>query len=312
MEEKGNQLDEVNSVPYFDSLQGALASLFGSGVRIMKSDRIAGGDINKAYRLTLTDGMRIFMKSNRKENVSFFQAEAAGLTAIAQTEVIGTPRILGMGTDDGGNGCSFLLLEYIDGRGRAADYWETFACELAAMHRACTRNFVSNGDYGFCGNNYIGSGHQENTSHESWTAFFRDCRLAPQFRRAAGYFDKADLKKADRILERIDSILVEPQFPSLLHGDLWSGNVIMGNDGKAWLIDPAVYVGHAEADIAMTELFGGFPQSFYHAYRHAMPMQPDYSRRRDLYNLYHLLNHLNLFGQTYLSSVKRVIAEYSL
>lgn len=103
---------------------------------------------------------------------------------------------------------------------------------------------------------------------------------------------------------------MEPEHPSLLHGDLWSGNVMTGNDGKAWLIDPAVYVGHAEADLAMTELFGGFPQIFYDVYREEAPMQPGYERRRDLYNLYHLLNHLNLFGRAYLPSVVRVVEKY--
>ena len=105
--------------------------------------------------------------------------------------------------------------------------------------------------------------------------------------------------------------MIEPKHPSLLHGDLWSGNIITGNDGKAWLIDPAVYVGHAEADIAMTELFGGFPRAFYDAYKESGMLQPEYGRRRDIYNLYHLLNHLNLFGRTYLSSVRRVIEGYA-
>lgn len=296
-----------DAIPYFLSLDDALTCLFGNNIKILRSDRIAGGDINEAYRLALSDGTNIFMKANRKENDSFFAAEVAGLTAIAKTGTIGSPHILCRGTDEGRNGCSFLLLEYVDRKGRVADYWETFAYELAAMHKAETAEFVTGGVYGFASDNYIGSGCQENAAHESWVAFFRDCRLVPQFRRAAGYFDAVCLKKIDRLLETLDCILVEPDYPSLLHGDLWSGNVIAGNDGKAWLIDPAVYVGHAEADLAMTELFGGFPRIFYDAYNEAVPIQPDYSRRRDLYNLYHLLNHLNLFGQTYLPSVKRII-----
>lgn len=294
----------------FSSLENALTSLFGNNIKIIRTDRVAGGDINQAYRLTLNDGTCVFMKANTKENASFFTAEAAGLNAITQTKAIGTPRILGSGLDNG-RGCSFLLMEFITAKTRISNYWETFAKELAAMHQAETTDFVTEGIYGFSHDNYIGAKNQTNTVQNSWIPFFRDYRLKPQFKCAAGYFDKTDLKNIDRLLERINDILVEPEHPSLLHGDLWSGNVITGNDGKAWLIDPAVYVGHAEADIAMTELFGGFPPAFYSAYQKAAPLQPGYDRRRDLYNLYHLLNHLNLFGRSYLSSVKRIVEKYS-
>lgn len=300
----------LSKLQQFSSLKNALTSLFGNNIKIIRTDRVAGGDINQAYRLTLNDGTCVFMKANTKENASFFTAEAAGLNAITQTKAIGTPRILGSGLDDG-RGCSFLLMEFITAKTRISNYWETFAKELAAMHQAETTDFVTEGIYGFSHDNYIGAKNQTNTVQNNWIPFFRDYRLKPQFKCAAGYFDKTDLKNIDRLLERIDDILVEPEHPSLLHGDLWSGNVITGNDGKAWLIDPAVYVGHAEADIAMTELFGGFPPAFYSAYQKAAPLQPGYDRRRDLYNLYHLLNHLNLFGRSYLSSVKRIVEKYS-
>lgn len=294
----------------FTSIEEALISLFGNNVKIARMDRISGGDINKAYGLTLTDGTHIFMKENAKENADFFIAEAAGLTAIAQTKTIAVPHILCSGTDRE-RGSSFLLLEFITAKKRVADYWETLAYELAAMHRAETKDFVTEGSYGFNYNNYIGAKAQVNTAYSSWIDFFRDCRLKPQFQRAAGYFDTGDKKKIDRLLEHMDRILIEPQYPSLLHGDLWSGNVITGNDGRAWLIDPAAYVGHAEADIAMTELFGGFSPVFYEAYKEAADMQPDYRYRRDFYNLYQLLNHLNMFGRSYFPSVKRIIEEYS-
>ena len=293
--------------PHFPSLASAIQTLFGERTQIEKTSPISGGDINEAYRLTLTDGGCIFMKSKTKENLSLFTAEAAGLTAIARTEAIGTPRILGVGTDAGRGGFSFLLLEFISSISRGGNYWEDFAGQLAAMHRASTDEPVSDGKYGFDSDNYIGRRRQVNTGYDSWIDFFRTCRLEPQFQSAARYFDGEDRKRIGRFLDHLDEILVEPEYPSLLHGDLWSGNVITGNDGRAWLIDPAVYVGHAEADIAMTELFGGFPPVFYDAYRNAAPLQPGYERRRDIYNLYHLLNHLNMFGRMYLPEVKHIL-----
>lgn len=296
--------------PHFSSIENALTSLFGDGVTIKYTDRLSGGDINEAYALTLSDNSRIFMKSNAKDNIGFFTAEAVGLSAIAQTHTIQTPRILCSGCSENAHGYSFLLLELIDGKRPIHNYWETFAHQLAAMHKAPAADFVPQGMFGFCQDNYIGSGTQCNTPHRNWITFFRDCRLEPQFKAAANYFDTTELAKITRLLDKLEEFLLEPEHPSLLHGDLWSGNFLTGNDGKAWLIDPAAYVGHAEADIAMTELFGGFPANFYAAYQESAPMQPDYQQRRDLYNLYHLLNHLNLFGGAYLSSVKHIIQKY--
>lgn len=293
---------------YFTSLKNALYALFGEGIKIESASRISGGDINEAYGLTLTNGKCIFMKSNTKENLSFFTAEAAGLNAIARTKAIGTPQILGVGTDEERGGYSFLLLEFISGKNRSKNYWEDFARQLSDMHRAETAGLVSDGKYGFDSDNYIGRHRQINTGYDTWMEFFRDCRLEPQFQDAARYFDREDRKRIIRFLDHLDEILVEPEHPSLLHGDLWGGNVIAGNDGRAWLIDPAVYVGHAEADLAMTELFGGFPPAFYDAYKEVAPLRPGYERRRDVYNLYHILNHLNLFGRMYLPEVRHMIS----
>lgn len=298
------------SLPGFPSLNSAIASIFGNNNRILHTSPVAGGDINEAFRLELTDGTCVFMKANRKDNLSFFTAEAAGLDAMARTGMIGTPELLCFGTDEGRGGFSFLLMEWMQGKRQISHYWETFAHQLAAMHRAPSQKFVPGGRYGFHQNNYIGARPQTNTAYDSWVTFFRDCRLEPQIRSAEAYLGSSDLKKTGWLLDHLDDFLVEPEKPSLLHGDLWSGNVIVGNDGKAWLIDPAVYVGHAEADIAMTELFGGFPQEFYSAYREAGLLQPDYEGRRDLYNLYQLLNHLNLFGRSYLSSIRQILYKY--
>ncbi|MCH5184542.1 MAG: fructosamine kinase family protein [Oscillospiraceae bacterium] len=297
----------MTDIKQFSSLKDALRSLFGAKTKVKTSDRIAGGDINEAFELTLTTGERVFMKSNDSPDASFFAAEAAGLTAISQTGTIGTPHILAYGTD---GGKAFLLLEHISEKSKISGYWETFGEQLARMHTVDAKEYVTDGTYGFNGNNYIGHTEQINTPHNDWRSFFRECRLDVQFRMAERYFDTQEYWQINKLLERLDDLLIEPERPSLLHGDLWSGNFMTGNDGKAWLIDPAVYVGHAEADIAMTELFGGFPPAFYAAYREIAPIQAGYGDRRDLYNLYQLLNHLNMFGESYLSSVKRIIKKY--
>ncbi len=297
--------------PHYTSLAEALVSLFGNSVAITNTDRLSGGDINKAYGLTLNTGHHIFMKANSKANADFFTTEAAGLSAIASTKTIKTPEILCSGTDNGEDaGYSFLLLKFIESAKPEKNYWQIFARELAALHKADTSSILNENKFGFFQNNFIGARKQDNTPSNSWISFFRDYRLAPQFKSADNYFTDTDRANITKLLDHLDKFLIEPEKPSLLHGDLWSGNVLCGPEGKAMLIDPAVYIGHAEADIAMTELFGGFPKEFYEAYKKENPMEPGYENRRDLYNLYQLLNHLNLFGPTYLNPVLSIIDEY--
>lgn len=311
MNDKDNANKKIkwNSVPHYTSLAAALTGLFGNSVAITQTDRLSGGDINKAYGLTLNTGDKIFMKANAKDNVAFFTTEAANLQAIASTNTIATPEILCTGTDNGEDvGYSFLLLRYVNNAGRRSDYWDVFAQELAAMHKADMKPDFNN--FGFYQDNFIGATEQKNTPTSKWIDFFRNCRLAPQFSKADSYFTTEDRTKITKLLDNLERFLVEPESPSLLHGDLWNGNVMCGSEGKALLIDPACYIGHRETDIALTELFGGFPPAFYDAYRNAFPLQPGYEDRRDLYNLYHLLNHLNLFGPTYLGPVLSIVSEY--
>lgn len=195
---------------HFTSINSALESLFGEGTKIAQSDRVFGGDINDAYGLTLSNGTRIFMKSNTIKNAVFFQAEALGLQAIAQAGCIGTPRILGSGTETGKESYAFLLLEWIEGKPPVKDYWELFARQLTKMHQAATDDFVPNGTYGFLQDNFIGAGSQFNAARDSWIRFFRDCRLEPQFRRADNYFDTADRKRILALLDRLNDFLTEP------------------------------------------------------------------------------------------------------
>lgn len=295
-----------------NSLDAAIATLFGEELRIVSKRPVYGGDINEAYCLSFSDGTAAFMKCNALKNLSFFEAEAKGLEALRKTGTIGVPKALGIGTDESQK-ISFLLMEYLESAPRANGYWEVFGRELAALHHADCSHFTatdSDQPFGFASDNYIGASPQINTPKANWIAFFRECRLFPQMKMAEGYLDSGMRKQCMKLLEHLDDYLAEPEFPSLLHGDLWSGNALCGPDGKAWILDPAVYVGHFEAELAMTELFGGYPPVFYEAYHEVNRIDSGYRDRRDLYNLYHMLNHLNLFGASYLSSVQRILDRY--
>lgn len=258
------------------SLKEALHAVFGDHTEILESNRVPGGDINHAFRLRLSTGEKVFLKTNSIANAKFFITEAHGLAALGQPEAIGVPKILGAGTDSQ-KGISFLLLEYMESAPSVKNYWEVFGHELAALHKAApghveklrTREdtqrthrpscfFVTDGQplprYGFWEDNFIGANPQKNLPSASWIDFYRESRLMPQIKMAEHYFDSGMRKKAGYLLEHLDRYLREPDFPSLLHGDLWSGNVLCGNDGKAWILDPAVYIGDFETDLAMTQL----------------------------------------------------------
>lgn len=305
MEEISKSMSEITA---FSSLREAVSSVCGGNVTVEKKIAVHGGDANDAYALFLSDGQKLFLKANSISNADFFRAEAEGIAAIKTTGTLRVPDIYAVGTD---NDYSFLLMEYIERAGAMREFWERLGTGLAAMHKADASSFVSGGKYGFKSDNYIGVGPQKNTPKSSWIEFFSECRLRPQLEKASGYFDSTTIMKANRLLDNLDRYLYEPVRPALLHGDLWSGNFMSDETGQPMLIDPAVYVGCNEADIAMTELFGGFDRRFYAAYSENSDVVPGYEDRRDLYNLYHLTNHLNLFGGAYLSAVIRTIEKYS-
>lgn len=303
----------------YHSMEEMVQDIFGEGTRVQRTDRVFGGDINDAYRVSLSNGEYIFVKTNSIRNLVFFRTEARGLRALGASGKIGVPKILGTGTDEA-RGVSFLALEYIDSASRIDTYWETFGHELAQLHRTECLSFVASEAerrkcdlrYGFTEDNFIGATPQKNSPREKWTDFYREYRLRPQLKRAEHYLGAELMKRADSLLEHLDSYLREPEFPSLLHGDLWSGNMMCGPDGRAWIINPAAYVGDFEADLAMTQLFGSLPPRFYEAYSEVNPIdRKGYQERKKLYDLYHLLNHLNLFGRSYLSSVAGIIRGYA-
>lgn len=293
----------------FNSLNNAVCDIFGNDCSIVKREQLFGGDINRAFKLTLSDNKTIFMKSNSIENASFFPEEEKGLNALKECGKIGVPEVIAHGIDTETN-TSFLLLEYLESAPKIKNYAEVLGHELAALHKSDTKKFTEK-SFGFSSDNYIGYTKQINTHSSKWTDFFRDSRLIPQFKLAEKYFDNHTKIKIEKLLSKIENIIPEPDFPSLIHGDLWSGNVITGPDGKGWIIDPACYVSSFEAELAMTSLFGGFSSAFYNAYDEIIQIPSDFSERIDLYNLYHLLNHLNIFGISYLSEVNHIINEYT-
>jgi len=260
---------------------------------------VGGGCINTTYELD--DGRRhFFVKTNRSSLLHMFEAEYEGLQEISQTHTIKVPQPICCGEE---NSQAFLVMEYIPiGGGASNNSIVTLGENLAAMHT------VTQGDFGWYRDNTIGSTPQVNQRSADWIAFWRDQRLGFQLDLAArnGYRGRLQ-QKGELLLSKIAGFFSQQPPASLLHGDLWSGNYAIDAAGEPVIFDPAVYYGDRETDIAMTELFGGFPASFYAAYQKAYPLDAGYSVRKTLYNLYHILNHLNLFGGGYGGQAERMI-----
>ncbi len=258
---------------------------------IARTTPVSGGSINQSYRLDGHDGSSYFVKLNDAPHHAAFIAEAVGLAAIAATDTLRVPTLLDHGTAD--QHC-FLVLEHLDLH--SSGDTKTLGARLAAMHRHTAPQF------GFSQDNLVGTTAQPNTWTVDWITFWREQRLGFQLELAAMNGYSGEMRQlGERLLDELPAFFegYTPQ-PSLLHGDLWSGNHAYLADGTPTVFDPAVYYGDRECDIAMTELFGGFPTTFYDAYRAAWPLHHGYEKRRDLYNLYHVLNHANLFGGSYI------------
>ncbi len=289
----------------FQAIEQALREVTGEDFRILRPIAVGGGCINSAYRLE-GEGCAYFVKLNRQELLPMFEAEAEGLREIAAAGTIRVPLPVCSGV---GGGQAWLAMENLalrSGRG-ACD--RLLGQRLAALHR------IPRPYFGWHRDNTIGASPQPNARQGNWAGFWAGQRLGFQLELAAtqGYGGKLQ-RDGERLLEHLPVFFADHQpQPSLLHGDLWGGNYAADESGQPVVFDPACYYGDREADIAITELFGGFGGDFYAAYREAWPLDAGYPTRKILYNLYHIINHLNLFGGGYLaqaeSMVGRLLAE---
>ncbi len=283
------------------AVERAIRDAIGEGFRTQSCQSVSGGCINRA--VVVSDGStRFFVKLNDTAALPMFEAEADGLAAIAATGTFRTPAVVTSGVDERH---AYLVLEHVDIRPlRSAADGERFAATLVAMHDATGERF------GWHRDNFIGSTPQINTQMDNWAVFFARCRLQPQLALARANGFTGDLQRqGERLIDRLAALFLDyrPR-PALLHGDLWHGNAGITASGEPIVFDPAVHYGDRESDLAMTELFGGFPSAFYASCRRKWPTQGDYEQRKMLYTLYHILNHLNLFGRGYLREAERLVA----
>ncbi len=284
---------------------------------------VSGGCINQGYKLTDREGQSYFVKLNQAQAWAMFEAEACALQQIAAAQAILVPKPIAWGI--AGNSC-YLVLDWLDLNAGRADRpaWTELGRQLARLHRLALSDRlgdaggVAGGDagsdaggdrrFGWMRDNTIGATPQPNDWCENWAIFWQQKRLGFQIqlaRRQGGQFPQAD-----KLLAAVPELLADrhPE-PSLLHGDLWSGNAAVLADGTPVIFDPASYYGDRETDLAMTELFGGFPAAFYEGYNAVWPLDAGYEWRKNLYNLYHVLNHFNLFGGGYLGQANRMIGQ---
>lgn len=279
-----------------------LTGIYKKPVEFISASALGGGSINETCSISTSTG-NYFLKYNFADRFpKMFASEAQGLEILRNSGTLTIPTVVGYAQAEK---YAFLLLELICPGSKFTHFWDDFAQGLAALHRNTSDNFGLDHD------NYMGSLAQSNNYHGDWYSFFVEERLEKQIKigRESGEIELETIHHFERLYAVMPEIIpAEP--PALIHGDLWSGNFITDHDGKACLIDPAVHYGHRETDLAMTKLFGGFPDEFYVAYNRAFPLIRGWENRVDLLNLYPLLIHVNLFGGGYLAQVKRIVQRF--
>lgn len=285
----------------FAFFETILFQALGQPVEVIETQFLAGGDINTAAQVFSSEGV-FFVKWNTADRDGMFESEAKGLEVLRQTDAFDIPAVIGHGQQ---GDKAYLILEYIDTGRPMPTYWEVLGQRLAEQHSYTQPKF------GLSFNNYIGSLPQDNTQTTKGFEFFFEKRLLPLagMARYKGMISSDMLDRFYRLYQKLPTLLPNER-PALLHGDLWSGNVMVNETGSPALIDPAVYYGYREAEIAYTTLFGGFEPRFYEAYTEAFPLEEGFQERVPIYNLYPLLVHLNLFGEGYLSGIEKVMKAF--
>ncbi len=287
-----------------NAVRAALAEVFGPQCRILGRGRLSGGDINEAERLDTSAGP-VFLKWNPAALPGLFSSEAAGLRALRACDSgLVVPEVLAF-ADGGPHEPGFLMTSFLEPGPRVADFDERLGLGLARLHA------TSRATYGFERDNYLGTTPQPNPSVGRWLDFYGEHRLGHQvtLARRKGLLSGDDVRRCERLVERLDHWLVDHP-PALIHGDLWAGN-LHHHQGRPALIDPAPYYGHPEAELGMMTLFGGFGPTVYAAYEQASGLASDWRQRQPLYQLYHLLNHANLFGGGYVSQSMSIVRRYA-
>lgn len=290
-----------------DKLQTALEKLLPGTITVLRTEPVSGGCISEAARATVRDSngdaRNYFVKRNSTNFLRNFQCERNGLAAIEASGTMKVPSPIAVGLHDDQ---AWLVLEWVEHGKKGTDFFTEFGKQLAELHR-CTRSTGA----GWEEDNYLGATIQSNSPMPHWVEFFAEHRIEAQLKLAVDHhrLPKRVIESLEKIIRRMDRILAGSESDtSLLHGDLWSGNYLADECGNPVLIDPAVYRGNREAEFGMLKLFGGCPDTFYEAYDGTYPLAAGWERRNRVYILYHLLNHLNLFGSGYLSDCEKMAA----
>lgn len=284
----------------WEQIAAQISQATGQLFQIRHQRSVGGGSVNQAYALSGLASSReqsYFVKLNQASRLAMFEAEALGLKQMAASQTIRVPQPICWGVADR----AYIVLEWLNLGYGDHQAWEAMGRDLAAMHR------VTGPGFGWQQNNTIGFIPQVNDWTTDWTEFFVTHRLGFQFdlaRQKGGRFPKQS-----QLIATVPQLLADHHpIPSLVHGDLWTGNAAVTQQGEPVILDPATYFGDREVDLAMSQLFGSFPANFYQAYNEAFPLEPGYAHRKILYNLYHILNHFNQFGGSYEAQANQMIA----